>query len=85
MEDESKCLRITHDDEADAAYIYLRNPLPPGAAVRTVPVALPDTIPASILLDFDGENRLIGLEVLGARRALPEQLLDVGHRETMTS
>lgn len=76
MEDRSQFLRVTHDDEVDAAYISLAHPRPPGTTVRTIPVTLPDAIPASILRDFDTENRLIGVEVLGARSALPEELLD---------
>lgn len=76
MDDRSPRLRVTHDDDVDAAYVHLASPRAPGTAVRTIPVALPDTIPASILLDFDAENRLIGVEVLGARNALPEELLD---------
>jgi uncharacterized protein YuzE len=61
-------LRVTYDPGADACYIYLK-PIGPAESKRTV-----EAVPESILLDFDRDNRLIGIEVLNARRALARDI-----------
>ena len=60
-------MRIRYDAASDAAYIYLSDK-----------VHLPDTreVDEDIYLDFDGENRLVGIEVLDASKRLK---LDVLH------
>lgn len=64
---------MTHDPEVDAAYIYLV-PIGPGDSVRQeVPDA--DGRGGSIILDFDREDHLIGIEVLGASSVLPAAVL----------
>jgi len=64
-------VRVSYDEEANAAYISLGEAsLRP---VKTVPV--PDIAPWMINLDFDGAGRLIGIEVLDAREVLPEGFL----------
>jgi uncharacterized protein YuzE len=66
---------VTYDPSVDAAYIYLV-PLADGVPVaRTVPVD-PVEAGAEINLDFDDAGRLVGIEVLGARRHLPEKVLN---------
>ena len=50
----------------DAAYLYLKEG---GKAARTV------TATDDVALDFDADGRLIGIEVLDARRRLPKALL----------
>jgi len=54
-------MRITYDPEADAAYFYLADK-----------VDLPDTrdIDEDIYMDFDAQDRLLGVEVLAAERFL---------------
>jgi uncharacterized protein YuzE len=65
-------MRVTFDDEADAAYIYLvEESLKP---LQTVPVE--GILFWMINLDFDADGRLIGIEVLDARRLLPREFLD---------
>jgi uncharacterized protein YuzE len=68
-----KSFRVTHDTEADAAYIYLR-PITSGGVARTVPV---DISPSRgmVNLDFDSIGRLIGVEVIGVSALLPEGVL----------
>jgi uncharacterized protein YuzE len=69
---------ITYDPEVDAAYVYLAGPIRAGGVTRTV-VATDD-----INLDFDGEGRLLGIEILGRSllhpltlaRAVPPGSLD---------
>ena len=64
-------MRVTLDEEADAAYIYLvEDSLKP---VTTVPVAMES--PWMINLDFDADGRMVGIEVLDARRLLPGEFL----------
>ena len=73
-------MRVTYDPEADAGYIALRE-IESGGAKHTV--ALGELEPdaaglealGSIILDFDGEERLIGIEVLTASEVLPPELL----------
>lgn len=67
-------MRVTIDREVDAAYIYLREILP-GDVCETVPLKGDGSI-GSILLDFDHNDRLIGIEVLGASGVLPGEVLD---------
>lgn len=51
-------MRVTFDPDAKAAYIYLTGAIQPGEAKRTLAVT------DSIILDFDGEGHLIGVELL---------------------
>ena len=66
-------LAFRYDKEADAAYIQL-HPIAPGEVARTE-VADLELVSAAINLDFDSEGRLVGIEILGARRILPPELL----------
>jgi uncharacterized protein YuzE len=65
-------VRVSYDSEADAAYIYVRDAEARLGPVRSVPV--PD-VPGMIVLDFDTDGRLFGIEVLDASRLLPAELL----------
>lgn len=65
-------MRVEYERATDQAYIYLRE-IAAGDAVRQVPV-FEDDIHA--VLDLDAEGRLIGLDVMGASRSLPPELLD---------
>ena len=70
-------MRVTYDPQADAGYIYLRE-IEAGGAKHTVPldeIHSAVDVQGSILLDFDGEERLIGIEVLNASEVLPPELL----------
>ncbi|MBI5289745.1 MAG: DUF2283 domain-containing protein [Chloroflexi bacterium] len=56
-------MTIEHDPVADALYIALSAAaLEPGCVARTVRVT------EDVALDFDAEGRLLGVEVLNARR-----------------
>lgn len=59
-------MRLAYDAEADAAYLYL---VEGEKAARTVAAT------NDVNLDFDADGRLIGIEVLDARRRLPKSLL----------
>ena len=68
-------IRITHNAEADAAYIYVADPIAPGGVARS---KLLDhfTPGASVTLDFDSDNRLLGIELLGFSRLVPAEVLE---------
>ena len=65
---------MTYDSEANAAYIYLVEEIDRGEAVRScvADIAMDN---AAITIDFDAEERVLGIEVLGASHALrPETI-----------
>lgn len=65
-------LRVRYSRAGDAAYIYLR-PIEPGGAVRQEIVD--GVAEGNVILDFDRDGRLVGIEVLDASRFLPADLL----------
>lgn len=66
-------MRITYDKTVDAAYIYLVE-IEPGAAISQKHVILED---GEVILDFDKDDFLLGIEVLGASCILkPELCID---------
>ncbi|MDP2775379.1 MAG: DUF2283 domain-containing protein [Nocardioides sp.] len=75
MKDSIEPLRVTYDPEANAAYIYFVPEIKFGGVARTVPVDGGDH-PWMVNLDVDSEGRILGIEVLDARRLLPVALLD---------
>lgn len=63
-------MRLTYDPAANAAYLYIVDPIEPGAAV-TQEVAED----SGVILDFDAEGRLLGIEFLSPDTQLrPETL-----------
>jgi uncharacterized protein YuzE len=66
-------MRITYDQNVDAAYIYLAEQSP-GCVGKTYPCD-PLEVNGQINLDFDHSGRLIGVEVLDASRLLPTELI----------
>ncbi|MGW4050694.1 DUF2283 domain-containing protein [Streptomyces sp. NPDC004779] len=70
-------MHIEYDRENDTAYVSLVAHIADGAAVRQVTVDAPGGA-ADLNLDFDASGRLLGIEVIGARAALPAELLGEG-------
>jgi uncharacterized protein YuzE len=68
-------VRITYDPEADAAYIYLVSRIDAGGVAESVPFEGGYLSLGDIVLDFDKENRLLGIEILTASRLLPREVL----------
>ena len=66
-------MRTTFDADADAAYISLTIGRAEGRSVRNVEVDSGKH--GSVVLDFDADGVLLGLEVLGARRLLDGDFL----------
>jgi uncharacterized protein YuzE len=67
-------LRMTYDSAADAAYIYVTDPIEPGSAVTTTVLDHSLTM-ASVNVDFDDEDRLLGIELLGVSRLIRTGIL----------
>jgi uncharacterized protein YuzE len=66
-------MRVEYDRTVDAAYVLLKE-IAAGEVVRTYSCD-PHEAGAEINLDFDSAGRLVGFEVLGASRHLPQGLL----------
>ena len=62
-------LRVTFDPAVDAAYIYLHETTAGGVAKTIVC----DDVPVN--LDLDKHGQLLGIEILGARALLSEEVI----------
>jgi uncharacterized protein YuzE len=58
-------MKVTYDKEADAAYIYLKK-ISPGEVKETI------ELKENIVLDFNSERKLIGIEILSASKVVPK-------------
>ncbi|MBB6174664.1 uncharacterized protein YuzE [Nocardiopsis mwathae] len=68
-------MNITYDADADAAYISVVDTIADGEAAsqeHSIPTPHPE---GEIILDFDAEGHLLGIEVLGASRVLSTAVL----------
>ena len=72
---ENRNLLLARDSLGDVAYIYLRHPIERGEIVRAelANVFTPDG--TRIVLGFDEYDRLLSVEVVGATKLLPPELL----------
>ncbi|WP_197688074.1 MULTISPECIES: DUF2283 domain-containing protein [unclassified Actinoplanes] len=68
---------MTYDSEANAAYLEV-DEIADGAAVENVVVERPGR--GDIVLDFDADGRVLGLEVIGATELLRAPVLDAADR-----
>lgn len=60
-------MKITYNKKADAAYIYIKKRILPGEVKKTM------ALNHDIKLDFDKNNKLVGIEILHASRNMPEK------------
>jgi len=67
-------LRATYDKAADAAYVYFVDDSKRRAVSRTVVCDL-ETEGSAINLDLDSEGILLGIEIMGASRVLPSEVI----------
>jgi uncharacterized protein YuzE len=75
-------MRLSYDDEVDAAYLRLHEECDDLGPVtsETFRPPNPGDGAAEIVLDFDREGRLVGIEFLAAqRRLLPSVLAGAHH------
>lgn len=68
-------MRITYDKGADAVYIYIKYPMAKGESKTQLPL---EDYP--IILDFDKEDKLLGIEVLNASKILNKKFLKEAKR-----
>jgi len=76
-------MRLSYDDEVDAAYLRLREETDDIGPVTSHVFRPPNAedLTDEFVLDFDREGRLVGIEVLRAkRRLLPSVLAGAGRR-----
>jgi len=62
-------MRMTYDSDADAAYLAIGDEVADGSAVENVVIERPGR--GDIVLDFDADGRLLGVEVIGAHGTSP--------------
>ena len=66
-------MRVTYDSEANAAHLDIEDDVPKGSAVENVVIERPGR--GDIVLDFDADGRLRGVEVIGATELLRTTVL----------
>ncbi|MFH0874189.1 MAG: DUF2283 domain-containing protein [Candidatus Komeilibacteria bacterium] len=66
-------IKVSYDKSVDAAYIYFQDP--GGKVSKTYPCD-PKEIDGMINLDFDDCGILVGLEIIGASKKLPKDLVE---------
>jgi uncharacterized protein YuzE len=66
-------VRVTFDPSVDAAYVRLANSRPGEATVQVSVEGVPNV--SDILLDFNSDGQLLGIEIIGARAVLSADLL----------
>lgn len=62
-------MKIEYDKDANAAYIYIVENIAVDEAVKTI------ELNDNIILDFDKNGKLLGIEVLNASKVLNKELL----------
>ena len=62
-------MKIKIDKEANAAYIYIDEEIRPGESIKTIEVN------GDIILDFNKDDKLIGIEILNAAENLTPNFL----------
>ncbi|AJW79005.1 DUF2283 domain-containing protein [Clavibacter michiganensis] len=75
-------MKITYDTAADAAYIQVVPDIKPGQSAEQIhSIATPGNR-GEIVLDFDSDGRLLGVEVLQAGDVLSAEVLAAAERPT---
>lgn len=64
-----KTMKLEYDQDVDSAYIYLEYPLKRGEAKKTI------ELNDNIILDFNHQEKLLGIEVLNASKVLSRKIL----------
>ncbi|MEK6824196.1 MAG: DUF2283 domain-containing protein [Nanoarchaeota archaeon] len=62
-------MKLEYDRKIDAGYIYLVDEIKNGEAVKTI------ELDSNIILDFNKDGRLLGIEVLNASKVLNKDIL----------
>lgn len=72
-------MRFTYDPEADAAFVYIVDHINPGQVARSEMCDL-EIREGAVILVLDADERLLGIELLGASRLVPTEVLDRADR-----
>ena len=67
-------MKITYDKNANAAYLYIKDEIKQGESYKTY-CCDPKEVDGMINLDFDEHGELLGIEVIGANKKLPQEVL----------
>lgn len=67
-------MRVTYDPDPDAAYVQLGDEIGVGGVAFTYPCHIA-AVGGMVSLDFDGDSRLVGLEIPGAKARLSPEVL----------
>lgn len=62
-------MKFEYDKEANAAYLYFKYPVKDGESKKTI------QLNDNIILDFDEKEKLLGVEILNARKVLKKEAL----------
>ena len=62
-------MRFEYDKEVDAAYIYLKHPIKRGEVKKTI------VLNDNIIVDFDKNDKLIGVEIINASKVIARKAL----------
>jgi uncharacterized protein YuzE len=68
-------MRVTYDASVDAAYVHLTGAIGDGEVASQIHSLLTPGDRGEVVLDFDAEGRLLGIEVLNASAVLPAAVL----------
>jgi len=63
-------MKINIDKEVDIAYIYIKSDIQEGEVKKSIEVN------ENIILDFDNQGKLLGIEVINASENLSEELIN---------
>jgi len=66
-------IKVSYDKSVDAAYIFFQDL---GRKISKNYLCDPKEVNGMINLDFDDKGMLVGLEVIGASKKLPKEILD---------
>lgn len=80
-------LTLDYDEQSDYAYLRF-SPILPGERVgpgRTLNLSLPAWVEGSLVIDYDGEGRIMGMEFLRPSRQFRPDLLDRLRREVSSA
>ena len=62
-------MKLEYDKDADTAYIHMQYPIKDGGAKKTI------QLNENIILDFDENSKLLGVEILDASKVLNKKVL----------
>ena len=62
-------MKITYDKEGDVAYVYIKDNIKDGECAKTV------ELNEDISIDYSKDGRLLGVEILNAKKMLNKKVL----------